>query len=222
MNIEKIEIDVANQGHITNTYLVYSGDNEKREGIIIDPAYNASYIISIINEKKVDVKYIVITHAHGDHIGALENLRDYTKAKIIVHANDKEAILNNEENYCDMLNVKKQEILERDLLIVNDNYAFNIQNMEFEIVHTPGHTSGSICIFEKFSNVLFTGDTLFCDCYGRCDLVSGNFEDMVKSLRKIFTRFHDIMIYPGHDKNVNIESSKKRIRLLLAMKGEKL
>lgn len=74
-------------------------------------------------------------------------------------------------------------------------------------------------MLEKNSNSLFTGDTIFCDCYGRCDLVSGSFEDMVLSLRKIFSRFEDIMIYPGHDKSVNIKSAKKRIRLLIAMKG---
>lgn len=141
MKIETIEIDVASQGHMTNTYLVYDESNGKREGILIDPADKAKYIISKIEEKNIDIKYIVITHAHGDHIGALEELRDYTNAKIIIHPNDKEALLNNEENYCDMLNVKIQNILENDLILSKDKDEFKVLNMNFEIIHTPGHTS---------------------------------------------------------------------------------
>lgn len=219
MKIEVIKIDVANQGHITNTYLVYDEVNGKKEGILIDPADDAMAIIDKIKEENVNIKYIVITHAHGDHIGALEELTVYTKAKIIVHRNDKAALLGKEENYCDMLHVEKQDIAEESILQVDDNFSFTVLNMDFEIIHTPGHTSGSICIFEKNNNSLFTGDTIFCDCYGRCDLFSGSFEDMVHSLRKIFSRFDNVVIYPGHDKIVNISSAKKRIRMLIAMKG---
>lgn len=217
VNVEKIEIDVANQGHITNTYLIYDDENN---AILIDPADNSGKIIDVITRKKVSIKYVVITHAHGDHIGALEEIVNFTHAKILVHTLDKEALINRAENYCEMLGVKEQNINENDILEVNDKDNFKIGNIDIEIIHTPGHTAGSICILEKNSNMLFTGDTIFCDCYGRTDLYSGNFSDMVKSIKKLFDRFSDIIIYPGHDKNVNIESTKKRIRLLIAMKGE--
>lgn len=216
VNVERIEIDVSMQGHITNTYLIYDDENN---GILIDPADNASKIIEYIIKKNILVKYIVVTHAHADHIGALEQIKEFTKAKILVHKLDKEVLLGNGETYADMLGVNKQSIMEEDILKVNDGDTFNIGEINIEIIHTPGHTAGCICIFEKSSNKLFTGDTIFCDCYGRTDLYSGNFNDMVKSIQKLFNRFFDITIYPGHDKCVNIDSAKKRIRLLLAMKG---
>lgn len=118
-----------------------------------------------------------------------------------------------------MLGVEKQHINNEDIIEVKDGYKFNILSMQFEIIHTPGHTLGSICIYEKNTSSLFTGDTIFCDCYGRCDLYSGDFSDMVSSLRKLFNRFEDVMIYPGHDKEVKIDSAKRKIRLLVALKG---
>jgi glyoxylase-like metal-dependent hydrolase (beta-lactamase superfamily II) len=69
---------------------------------------------------------------------------------------------------------------------------------------------------------LFTGDTIFYDCYGRCDLVTGNFDDMVYSIKKLFDRFENIMIYPGHGKSVNIDFAKKYIKILLSMKNIKI
>lgn len=216
INIEKIEIDVANQGHITNCYLVY---DENKEAILIDPADNPSLIISKIVNLNLKINYIVITHAHGDHIGALEELVDYTKAKIIVDKNDYDMLIGKEENYCDMLFVKQPNLNNEDILSIHDNYIFKVGNLDFEIINTKGHSTGSVCIYEKNSRVLFTGDTLFADCYGRCDLYSGNFRDMVESLKYLFSRFADIIIYPGHGKNVKIEVAKKYVKKLMALKG---
>lgn len=216
ISIEKIEIDVANQGHITNSYLVY---DENKETILIDPGYNENKIIDVIKSLNVNVRYIIITHAHGDHIGALEKIQKYTNAKIIVHKNDYKALMSEEENYSEMLNVPKQNLTKESIIEIEDGYKLKFSNLKFEIIHTPGHTSGSICIYDMVSNKLFTGDTIFCDCYGRCDLYSGNFSDMVNSIKKIFARFNDITIYPGHNEIVNINSAKKYIKMLFAIKG---
>lgn len=220
VHIELLEIDVADSNHITNTYILY---DENKNAVIIDPADKYDKISSVLENKKLNVKYIFVTHAHADHIGALEKVKEYTKSKIVVHINDKEALLGNVENYSAMLNVKKQYIKDDDILTVKDGDIINVSDeISLEIIHTPGHTGGAICIYENNKNVLFTGDTLFWDCYGRCDLYSGNFESMVNSLRKLFNRFNNITIYPGHENVVNIDSAKKRIRLLLAMKGIQL
>ncbi len=215
MKVELVKVSIAHSSHITNTYIVYGKD---KEGIVIDPGDEASRIIKRISELDINIKYIVITHAHADHIGALDDIIKYTKAQVIIHKADKEALLNNAENYCQMLNVKPQHVKVNDLIEVDDNYLFNVDDLSFEVIHTPGHTAGSICLYEKNLNVLFTGDTIFYDCYGRCDLYSGDFSNMVNSVRKLFNRFSDITIYPGHDKIVNIDSAKKRIRLLFALK----
>ncbi len=219
MKVDIIEIDVASSGHITNTYLAFDEKDGKKEGILIDPADDTKKILDEINNQNVKVRYIVVTHAHGDHIGALEEVQKNTNAKILIHKNDKEALTNVDENYSHELGVKLQNIKDEDIIEVEDGYKFEVLSMQFEVIHTPGHTAGCICIYESNSNILFTGDTIFCDCYGRCDLYSGSFSDMVNSLRKIFNRFYDVMIYPGHDKQVKLDSAKRRIRLLISLKG---
>lgn len=216
ISIEKIEVNVANRGHITNCYLIY---DKKRNGIIIDPGYDENKIIDTIKKNEVNVKYIILTHAHGDHIGAVCAVQKYTNAYVMIHEDDYLALIGKCENYSEMLGVDIQNLpLEKIQKIKEGNIFTNI-DFELEIIHTPGHTAGSICIYLKEINALFTGDTVFADCYGRCDLFSGSFSSMVNSIKKIFERFDDVIIYPGHDKIVNIKKAKKYIRLLMAMKG---
>lgn len=219
INIDKIEVNVGYAGHITNCYLVY---DENNDGIVIDPGYEADKIINEIRNKKCNVKYIVITHAHADHMGALKKVQEYTNAKVLVHIKDLEALLDKQENYAEMLNVEKQNISEDVVKTVKDEDLIIAGNLKFEVIHTPGHTAGCICLLEKNGNKLFTGDTIFKDSYGRCDLYSGDFEAMVESLRKVFARFEDIMIYPGHGENVNLIRAKKYIKMLMAMKNRKI
>ena len=219
INIKKIEVNIGNSEHITNTYLIY---NDKNEGILIDPGYDSEKIKKEAEVLNVQIKVIVITHAHGDHIGALEEIQKHFSAMVIVHKYDLERLVGDLENYSYMFNIKKQNVDMKYIIPVDDGYIFEIQDAKFEIIHTPGHSKGSICVFESNNNFLFTGDTIFCDCYGRCDLESGNYDDFVLSVKKIFSRFSDINIYPGHDNEINIESAKKKIRLLMAMKGTKI
>lgn len=216
VNVSKIEVNVGKIGHITNCYLVY---DDNKNGILIDPGYESNKIIEEINRKNLKVKYIVITHAHADHMGALSEVQKYTNADIFVHKNDLDMLLEKEENYESDLNVEKQNINEKLVKTVEEGDILSLGEIEFEIIHTPGHTSGSICLFEKTSKMLFTGDTIFHDCYGRCDLYSSDFNDMVNSLKKVFTRFDDEFIYPGHGESVNLKKAKRYIKMLMAMKN---
>ncbi len=215
-SVEKIEVDVSKQGHITNSYLIY---DENKEAVLIDPGFDEKKIIYKIKDLSLKVRYIIITHAHGDHIGALEKVQKYTNSKIIIHENDYNALISKEENYSQMLNVTKQNLEEEYIIKVENGYILEFSRIKLEIIHTPGHSSGSICIYDIISNRLFTGDTIFCDCYGRCDLHTGNFEEMVNSIKYLFNRFNNINIYPGHEKIVNIEVAKKYIKMLISMKG---
>lgn len=214
--IEEIKVDISGSGHITNCYLVY---DETGRALLVDPGDEADKIIHRIKEFNVVVEKILITHGHADHLGALEKLQMFTKAPILVHVNDVPEVLNEVENYCELLGVMPQHISKECIVPLKDQDTFVIGEMEFEVIHTPGHTSGCICVYEKTSKRLLTGDTLFADCYGRCDLYSGDFDQMVSSIKKLFSRFEDVMMYPGHDAIVNIDSCKRKIRMLLAYKG---
>lgn len=219
VNIEKIKVNVGGKDHITNSYILY---DDSKEAVIFDPADEQEKIIDKVKELELDVKYIVITHAHADHFGALEKIAKWTNAYILVHENDYEALVNKAPNYAEELGVRKQNLESFTIVKIFDGYNFKIGNINLEVIHTPGHTDGGICIFEKTSNSLFTGDTIFCNCYGRCDLYSASSEKMVESLKKIFSRFEDVTIYSGHDKSVKIEESKKYIKMLMSIKGIKL
>lgn len=222
IKIFMLEIEVANIGHITNTYIIQ--DKETMSCAIIDPAYNFKKILESVNSILGEIKVCIITHLHADHIGALEELYKYghDKNKIIdvyIHKQDMKGILNNDFNKEDLLGMsldidylKKQTLLPlKDILTLN--------NIEFEILHTPGHSAGSVCIYEKNIDVLFAGDTIFENTYGRTDLKSGSSEDMKKTLDMLFDRFENILVLPGHGKIFDLEDSKRKIRLIYAFKG---
>lgn len=220
INIEKVKVDVAGRGHITNVYIIY--DDVEKEGVLIDPGYDAKKIINSIVNLKVRINYIVITHGHGDHIGALKEVYEYTKCPVLIHQNDYDMLIGKIENYSNMQGVAEQDLSDCKILKIEDGFNFRVGILNFEVIHTPGHTSGGICLFERTSNTLFTGDTIFYNSYGRCDLVTSNFDDMVGSIKRIFDRFENIMIYPGHGISINIDKAKKYIRLILKMKGVKM
>lgn len=217
INIETIKVDVAGRGHITNSYLVY--DDVEKEAVLIDPGYEAEKIIKTIVMLNLNIKYIVITHGHGDHIGALKKVCDYAKCPVLVHKQDYDMLTSKVENYSKMQGIKIQDLSNCNIVKVEDGFSFKVGILNFSVIHTPGHTCGGICLHEKTSGSLFTGDTIFANCYGRCDLETGNFIEMVNSLKKIFDCFHDITIYPGHGGCANIDYARKSIKILLGTKG---
>lgn len=220
IDIKNIKVDVAGRSHITNSYVIF--DDVEKEAVLVDPGFDHEKIISEVIKLGVTIKYIVITHAHGDHMGALKKVYEYAKCKVLVHENDYDMLIGKVENYSVMQGIEKQDLSNCNIEKIKDGFNFKVGVLNFEIIHTPGHTSGGICLLEKTSNSLFTGDTIFYDCYGRCDLVTGNFDDMVGSIKKLFDRFDDIVIYPGHGKSININNAKKYIRLLLKIKDVKI
>lgn len=211
-----IQIEVGSDNYPTNCYIIY---DENNNAIIIDPGYDKKRIISKIEDNNLKVKYIILTHCHADHLGELEAMVKYTGANIIIHENDLDGLEDDEKSHFTALNVKKPNIDINKVITVKDKDVIKAGNIHLEVIHTPGHTSGCMCLLEKSTDSLFTGDTIFATCYGRVDLKSGNFEDMKNSIEKVFDRFEDIIIYPGHEKIVNIDDCKKRIRLLVKVRS---
>ena len=159
----------------TNCYLLIS-ENELG---IIDPGGEANKILKEIREIKAELKYIINTHCHPDHILANEKIKKATGAKILIHETEK-----------DFINFEVDRFLE-------DGDEIKIGDSVLKVLHTPGHTQGSICLLGE--NFVFTGDTLFKDGYGRTDLPGGSQKDMEESLEKLSKLLKPgVIIYPGH------------------------
>lgn len=216
VNVCKLELNIQKSDHITNCYILYDDD---KNACVIDPGDEFKKIKKEIDNLNLNIKYVILTHGHADHYGALDELVEYTNSKVYIHENDVEMLFIDEYSYATQMNLNVSKINRDKILKLNDKDKINFGEIKLEVIHTPGHTAGSICLYEKDLKVLFTGDTLFFDSYGRCDLYSGRFNDMVISLNKLFKRFSDILIYPGHNKTSNINSTKRWVRMLMAMKG---
>lgn len=140
--------------------------------------------------------------------GALEELKKSTGAKFLIYRKENENLRNPIVNLTWNLGADNVNI-EADSR-VDDNDSLHVGNVEFKVIHTPGHTSGGSSLYMKDYNVLFTGDTLFKGTYGRCDLPTGSVDDIMNSIKnKLFMLPNDTMIYPGHGLPSLIGDEKK-------------
>lgn len=189
----------------TNTYLVF--DESTGKGFVVDPGGPCKALLKDIEEEHVELQYVVLTHGHGDHIGGVEEiLQMYTGCKLAYGTNE-----------VDMLNGKidnaSAEMFGRDILLnahllLNDNDTFEVGNMSFKILETPGHTPGGISLYTE--GVVFTGDTLFRQSVGRTDFPGGDFNQLSQSIReKLYTLPDDTVVLPGHMQQSNIGFEKR-------------
>jgi hydroxyacylglutathione hydrolase len=210
-----LKIEVGEDSYPTNTYIIY--DNDKN-CVIIDPGFDSNRIINKVKENDLSIKYVIITHSHADHFGALNDIIKYSNCKVIIHKLDYDGLTDKEKSYEELMGMNLDIDL-NNVITVEDNDDIKVGDINLEVIHTPGHTIGCMCLLEKSTNSLFTGDTIFHNCYGRCDLKSSDFNNMKESINKLFTRFEDIIIYPGHEKEINIDDAKRKINLLLRIRS---
>lgn len=176
-----MEVLSAKVGYLEeNCYLI----KEENNGLIVDPGDEIDKILDMIGNTKI--VGILITHAHFDHIGALDDLLDKYDVPVYYH------------------NVNKE--LNRNVIDVEEK-EYNIENFSFNVIYTPGHRNDSVSYL--FNNTMFTGDFLFKESIGRTDLEYGNFDEMIKSIKKIKQYPDNIEIYPGHGDKTNLGYEKK-------------
>lgn len=198
MEIKRLPLGV----YAANCYII---SDDSKNAAIIDPGGDYEDLKNYIIVKELDVKYIIITHAHADHIGALPNLINDYHADILIHTKDYEALQNSKKNLSFFMGKDKVEV--EATRKIEDGEIIDLGSYQMEIIHTPGHTEGSICI--KVENNIFTGDTLFASSIGRTDLVGGSYEDIMESLKKLINYSDDINILPGHGPVTTILTEKK-------------
>lgn len=189
----------------TNCYIVQ--DEETKEAMVIDPGGDPDTIIQMLDILDTKVKYIYLTHCHGDHIGALKEVKDAKGGKILIHRYDVEGLYNKDISLTDYIGIHEIK-LEADSR-VDDEDIIHIGNIEFKIIHTPGHTAGGSCLYCEKERLLFSGDTLFHGTWGRTDLPTSSFEDIIKSItEKLLVLPGETIVYPGHGKTTMIEEEK--------------
>lgn len=174
----------------SNGYVLYV-----REGgscFIIDPGYDPKVFLVYIRDMKLDLKGIILTHHHYDHTGAVDRIKNETGCPVYLHRED-----------CDMYGNQVDVYME-------DSDIIDLDGVQLEVIHTPGHTRGSVCIFDGKDRVCFTGDTIFNVDLGRTDLEDGSEEQMIRSITEIIDRWsNDIMIYPGHGDGCTMKKVRK-------------
>lgn len=190
----------------TNCYLVYNEGTKK--AVIVDPADNAQFILNKCNELGITPEAILLTHGHFDHIMAAEDVRRSFHIKI--YASETEDAMLSDSG----LNLSggwagKQTSFHADVLL-KDGDELELIGFRWKVIETPGHTTGSVCYYVTEEEVVFSGDTLFCESYGRTDLPTGSSSQMVSSLLdKVFALPDDTMAYPGHGDTTTIGYEKK-------------
>jgi len=195
MMLEKIIVGML---HV-NCYVT----GAQSEAIVIDPGSNAQQILATLNRLNVNVRYIVLTHCHFDHILAAQEIKDATDAKIVLCQKEVENLADNNINMTGRF-TREPHSLKADIL-VQEGDTIQSGKHTFRVIETPGHTSGGMCLYCAEEKVLFSGDTLFKGSIGRHDFPTGNLSDLLASIRtKLMTLPEDVRVYPGHDAETTI------------------
>ncbi len=185
------------------------GCTETGEAAVIDPGGDADRIIEMLEKNGLKVKYLLHTHAHFDHVLGSKEMREKTGAKICLHKED-QWLYDNLAKQCALFGMKANDTLPVDKYLADEEEVV-IGNLKTQVIHTPGHTPGSLCfsVADKES-VLFAGDTLFQHSIGRTDLWGGSFEQIINSIRgRLFKLDDSTEVIPGHGPNTTIWSERR-------------
>ncbi|MBL5766053.1 MBL fold metallo-hydrolase [Heyndrickxia sporothermodurans] len=191
----------------TNCYLL---SNENKECIVIDPGEEGEKLQSIINAQKLKPIAILLTHAHFDHIGAVDMIRDTYHIPVYVHKKEaawlSDPALNGSERFM-MGKAVRQEPADH---LIDQELKLSIGSFSFDVFETPGHSPGSISFYVKELNVVFSGDALFQNSVGRTDLPGGNHQQLISSIKnKLFALPDVTMVLSGHGPETIIDHEKR-------------
>jgi glyoxylase-like metal-dependent hydrolase (beta-lactamase superfamily II) len=189
----------------TNCYIV--GSESSREGIIIDPGDESKMILKKVADLGLDIKLIVLTHGHIDHIGALKDIKEATGAEMAIHTDDAKSLHGKGGLIISLvsgLSYPKPPPPDR---LLKDGDSLDVADLHLRVLHTPGHTPGGICLVGE--GVVFSGDTLFNFGIGRTDLPGGSYRKLMESIHtKLMVLPDDTIVYPGHGPETTIGAER--------------
>lgn len=185
----------------TNCYIVKAP--ESKEVVVIDPGDQIDIIEDYLKKNDLECKTILLTHGHFDHILAAEELKSLTGAKIYIHKEEAKFLSDPNLNLSAYMGNEKVS-LEPDYLL-NDEEEFSEAGLSWRVLHTPGHTEGSVCYLLKGEEILFSGDTLFYESVGRSDFPTGNQQTLIESIYNKLMLLDDVIeVYTGHGRPTTI------------------
>jgi len=187
----------------SNCYIV--GSEATKEGMIIDPGAEADFILDEVRKLGLNIKLIVATHAHIDHIAALRRVKEATGAKFAMH--ELETNGETSKGIARMLGLSSDPLPKPDRLL-KDGDVIEIGDLRFAVLHTPGHSLGGISLYGE--GVIFSGDTLFNFGIGRTDFPGCSYEEIMESIHnKLMTLPDDTIVLPGHGPETTIGAERK-------------
>lgn len=175
----------------TNCYLVRQA--EQTQCVLIDPGYEADFLLDTLNVKGLELSAIALTHGHFDHVGAVRDLAAETGCRVYLSGDE----------------LSLSPAITAGRLYYTDLYTdrFTAAGIPFTVLKTPGHTPGSVCL--RTGSLLFSGDTLFSGSCGRTDLPGGNPADMRTSLKLLAAIPENLTVYPGHGEATTLDAEKR-------------
>lgn len=197
MNIITIETNAFGE----NCYIVASA---KGNAAVIDPGGKADEILAYLKSNDLSVKKILLTHGHFDHVAAVCRLKDATGAEICIHESDGQMLTSAEQNLAAMFGESYQPV-QPDLLL-RDGDKITLDELAFTVLHTPGHTPGSVCYL--MDETIFSGDTLFAGSIGRTDFPGGSYSQLSGSLKRLTALEGDYAVLSGHGEQTTLEHER--------------
>lgn len=190
-----------------NCYII--ADETTKKAAIIDAPSNASEVLDWCENEGLSVKFILLTHYHFDHIGALDDLKESTGAKIAIHSFEADGLCDPTMNLA-LYSGAPCPKSGADILL-KDTDIIKFGNVRIKTIYTPGHTIGSVCYYIEEENILFSGDTLFYRNIGRTDFPGGDDEIIEQSIRKqLYTLPDETEVFPGHGFTTTIGKEKEQ------------